>query len=217
MNEKKPRVLNIKPVDIQDNADRMSFEDDFGDNALTTATAMLPSGASPQAEMGLQAIIEGAKQIIKERRAESLSRVDILKEQTDGLGDCVTIASQIYLNAPIPDHAYQLSALTSAFNASLSQVEKMQDPVTTYEQLNELMAMMFKDVVTKIANNIDKMRRDMGNKNPEMIHQINANFERMLKDISPDVEENYERLQSEIRKILGIRKSSKSKSGSKEG
>lgn len=217
MSEKKTRTLNIKPVEIMDNSDRMSFEDEFGDNALTTATSMMPANAPQGAEQGLQAIIEGAKALILERRQEALSRVDILKEQTDSLGDCVTIASQIYLNAPIPDHAYQLSALTSAFNASLSQVEKMQDPATTYEQLNELMASMFRDVVTKIATNMDRMRKDMGAKNPEMSHQINANFERLLKDISPEVEENYERLQSEIRKILGIRKSSKSKSSNKEG
>lgn len=216
MSDKKPRILNIKPVDIQENADRISFADEFGDSALVEAKALLPSGAGPQAEMGLQAIIEGAKQIIKERKQEALTRVDILKEQTDSLGDCVTIASQIYMNAPIPDHAYQLSALTSAFNASLSQVEKMQDPVTVYNQINELMSTMFRDVVTKMANNIDRMRKDMGNKNPEMVYQINANFERMLKDISPEVEENYEHLQSELRKILGIRKGSKSKPGDKE-
>lgn len=206
---KKPKTLNIKPVDIQDNADRMSFADEFGDNALVEATAHMSKAAGPGAEMGLQAIIEGAKEIIKERRQEALSRVDILKEQTDSLGDCVTIASQIYMNAPIPDHAYQLSALTSAFNASLSQVEKMQDPVTVYNKLNELMGTMFRDVVTKMSINIDRMRRDMGTKNPEMTHQLDANFQRMLKDISPDTQEAYDNLQSELRKILGIKKSVK--------
>lgn len=208
---KKPRILNITPVDIQDNADKTSFADEFGDSALIEATANLPKGAGPIAEMGLQAIIEGAKEIIKERKQEALSRIDILKEQTDSLGDCVTIASQIYFNAPIPDHAYQLSALTSAFNASLSQVEKMQDPVTVYNQINELMGTMFRDVVTKMSINIDRMRRDMGAKNPEMVYQINANFERMLKDISPDTQDAYDHLQSELRKILGIKKNTKTK------
>jgi hypothetical protein len=203
------KKLNIKPVEIQGDVDRISFTDEFGDTALIEATAHIPKSASPTAEMGLQAIIEGAKEIIRERKQEALSRVDILKEQTDSLGDCVTIASQIYMNAPIPDHAYQLSALTSAFNASLSQVEKMQDPVTVYNQLNELMGTMFRDVISKMSINIDRIRRDMGNKNPELTTQINANFERMLKDISPDTQEAYDNLQSELKKILGIRKGTK--------
>lgn len=202
-------ISNIKKVEIQENVDRMQFSDEFGDNALVAATSHMPKAAGPGAEAGLQVIIDNAKEIIKERRKESLSRVDILKDQTDSLGDCVTIASQIYINAPIPDHAYQLSALTSAFNASLSQVEKMQDPVTMYNQLNELMATMFTDVMSKMSINIERIRRDMINKNPDVVHQLNANFERMLKDMSPETQSSYDNLQSELRKILGVKKSSK--------
>lgn len=212
----KKTKLKIKPVEIVESSDRMSFVDEFGENALVQATSNLSPNASPAVENNLQTIIEGAKAIIRERDSQALTRLDVLKEQTDSLGNCVTIASHIYQNSPIPDHAYQLTALASAFNASLSQVDKMQDPLNTYNELNALMATMFTEVIKKIVINIDRIRKDLSSKNPDVAKQIQESFERMLKDISPDTEASYEQMQHEIRKILGIRKSGKSQKSDKE-
>lgn len=212
----KKSKLNIKPVEIVDDSDKMSFIDEFGETALVQATNNLSPNAGPNVENNLQTIIEGAKEIIRERNSQALTRLDILKEQTDSLGNCVTIASHIYQNSPIPDHAYQLTALASAFNASLAQVDKMQDPLNVYNELNSLMATMFTEVIKKMVINIDRIRKDLSSKNPEVAKQIQENFERMLKDISPDTEASYEQMQHEIRKILGIRKSGKSQKSDKE-
>jgi hypothetical protein len=206
----KPAGLTIHPVEIEGNADRLStrdFIDEFGDSALASAMSNLPATApNPQSmEGGLQAVIEVAKDLMREREANALSRVDVLKEQTDSLGRCVFLASQIYENSPIPDHAYQLSALTSAFNASLAQVEKMNDPVQTFNQINDLMEAMFTEFVSKMAVGIDRVRKDLGKQNPELVNSVNAHFERMLRDMSPETSANYDKLQAELRKILGIR------------
>jgi len=205
----KPAGLSIQPVEIEDNADRLStkdFIDEFGDSALASAMSNLPTTSnSASMEGGLQAVIDAAKDLMREREASALSRVDVLKEQTDSLGRCVFLASQIYENSPIPDHAYQLSALTSAFNASLAQVEKMNDPVQTFNQINELMEAMFTEFVSKMAVGIDRVRKDLGKQNPDLINSVNAHFERMLREMSPETSANYDKLQTELRKILGIR------------
>lgn len=206
-NKKKTGIEMIKPVEIVDEADQIStqsFIDEFGDTAMEAAISHMPSKSSEGSD--LQTIIDNAKDLIKKREMESLSRLDVLKEQTDSLGSCVTIASEIYMNSPIPDHAYQLSALTSAFNASLSQVEKLNDPVMTYNQISEVMEAMFREFVSRMAGGIDRIRVDIGKQNPQMIGVINAHFERMLKDVSPDTAESYEKMQDEVKKILGIKK-----------
>lgn len=198
----------IKPVEIVDNADRLTtidFVEEFGDSAFESAMANVPASAGAVVETGLQTIIESAKELIKQREINSLSRLDVLKEQTDNLGNCVTIASEIYMSSPIPDHAYQLSALTSAFNASLSQVDKMQDPVQVFNQISDLMESMFREHVSKMAVGIDRIRKDLGKQHPDMVDSVNAHFMRMLKEMSPETAANYDKLQSELRKILGIK------------
>lgn len=211
----------ITPVEIQDNADRIAtrdFVDEFGVEAMGSALSHLPEKATKEdVSTSLQAVIEGAKDLIRQREAEALTRLDVLKEQTDALGNCVFLASKIYESMPIPDHAYQLSALSSAFNASMGQIDKMQDPVVLMNQINELLESMFRDVIKQMANGIDRIRKDMVDKHPEMVHQINTNFERMLKEISPDTEERYDRMQSELRKILGIRQRKKGTGSDREG
>jgi hypothetical protein len=212
MKDKKTGTSFIKPVDIIENADKLTtrdFVDEFGDSAFESAMANVPAGAGPGVETGLQAVIDTAKELMREREMNALSRLDVLKEQTDALGRCVFLASQIYENSPIPDHAYQLSALTSAFNASMAQVEKMTDPVQTYNQMSELMESMFRGFVSKMAIGIDRVRKDLGKQNPELTNSINAHFERMLREMSPETASDYDRLQSELRKILGIKQSSK--------
>jgi hypothetical protein len=208
MTSKKSGMSMIKPVEILDNADKLTtrdFVDEFGDSAFESAMANVPQGAGPGVETGLQAVINTAKDLMREREMQALSRLDVLKEQTDSLGRCVFLASQIYENAPIPDHAYQLSALASAFNASMAQVDKMNDPVQTYNQMSELMETMFREFVSKMAFGIDRIKKDLGKQNPEMVNSINAHFERMLREMSPDTSNNYDKLQSELRKILGIK------------
>ena len=216
----KPAGLSIKPVEIEDNADRISTRDlvdEFGDSAFTTAMSNLPATAPQGMEGGLTAVIEAAKDLMREREANALSRVDVLKEQTDSLGRCVFLASQIYENSPIPDHAYQLSALTSAFNASLAQVDKMSDPVQTYNQLSELMEAMFTEFVSKMALGIDRVRKELGKQDPEMVNSINSHFERMLRDMSPETSQSYDKLQNELRKILGIRQKKPSDGSNPKG
>lgn len=208
MKDKKTGMSLVKPVEILDNADKLTtrnFVDEFGDSAFESAMANVPHGAGPGVETGLQAVINTAKELMLEREMNALSRLDILKEQTDSLGRCVFLASQIYENAPIPDHAYQLSALASAFNASLAQVDKMNDPVQTYNQMSELVESMFREFVSKMAFGIDRVKKELCRQNPEMANAINAHFERMLREMSPDTSDNYDKFRSELRKILGIR------------
>lgn len=219
---KKAKIAMITPAEIEDSADRIGTKDlvdEFGATALSSAIQCIPSKAQNKEgiETNLQMVIDNAKELMRRREDEALTRLDVLKDQTDSLGRCVFIASQIYENSPIPDHAYQLSALSSAFNASLGQVDKMQDPVGLMNQINALLESMFRDVLRNMSVGIDRMRQDLITKHPEMVSQINSNFERMLKEISPETEERYERMQSELRKILGIRQRKKSGDENKGG
>lgn len=211
----------IKPVVIEDGVDTMStsdFVDEFGAAALESANNFLPASANKDGvQENLQMVIEVAKQLTLERRSQSLTRLDVLKEQTDSLGDCVSIASEIYKNMPIPDHAYQLSALASAFNASLSQVDKMQDPVDVLNQINEQVMTMFNRFLKDLALEIDRVRKEFKGQYPGRETHIDESFNRMLKTMSPNTQELYDGLQSELRKILGIKRSSKAKGADREG
>ena len=150
-------------------------------------------------------VIDQARKMIEARRNEATSDLAMLRIQTDSLSECVQLAAEIYKNMPMPDHAYQLSALTTAYNSSLAQSEKMKDPELILESIENVIQDMFTSLLKSLAMEINKTQTEMQRLYPDSKIAIEDLMDRMLSAISPESQRLYEQLSTKLYKALGVK------------
>lgn len=131
---------------------------------------------------------------------------DVLETEVDSLATCVALAAEIYKDAPIPDNAYQLSALTNAHNSALSQLEKMKDPQVILSDLEKHIRDMFTNMIQALIGEIHKTKHEFNRTRPEDKATVEDQFSRMLDAIQPQTQVLYDGLQEKLKSILGIKK-----------
>lgn len=154
-------------------------------------------------------VINEARRLIESRREEATSDLAMLRIQTDSLSECVQMAAEIYKHMPMPDHAYQLSALTTAYNSSLAQAEKMKDPELILESIEGVIEEMFTSLLKSLAMEINKTKTQMQRLYPDSTVAIDDLMDRMLSAISPESQRLYEQLSTKLHKALGVKPKSK--------
>lgn len=154
--------------------------------------------------MDLVAISE-ARRLIEERKGEATSDLAMLRIQTDSLSECAQMAAEIYKQMPMPDHAYQLSALTTAYNSSLAQAEKMKDPELILSSIEGVIEEMFTGLLKSFAGEIGKTQSEMQRLYPDSKVAIDDLMDRMLAAISPESQRLYDQLHTKLSKALGVK------------
>lgn len=150
-------------------------------------------------------VLEQARQLIESRREEATSDLAMLRLQTDSLSECVQMAAEIYKHMPMPDHAYQLSALTTAYNSSLAQAEKMKDPELILDSIESVIEEMFTSLLKAMALEINKTKSEMQRLYPDSRVAIDDLMNRMLSAIAPESQRLYEELNNKLCKALGVK------------
>jgi len=146
----------------------------------------------------IQSLVEG-------RLSQCSTHRDILEMEVNTLAECVGVATEIYKKYPVPDNAYQLAALSNAHKVTLHQLEKMKDPKLIVGDIEFQIRLMFMEIIKSMAIEIDKTKREMTRHAPEHKTTLEDLFGRMLNAIQPETQKIYDNLQSNLRKILGIK------------
>lgn len=149
--------------------------------------------------------IQEARRLIEERKGEATSDLAMLRIQTDSLSECAQMAAEIYKQMPMPDHAYQLSALTTAYNSSLAQAEKMKDPELILGSIEGVIEEMFTGLLKSFAAEINKTQSEMQRLYPDSKIAIEDLMDRMLAAISPESQRLYDQLHTKLSKALGVK------------
>jgi len=134
------------------------------------------------------------------------SRREVLEVEVDTLAECASLAAEIFKQSPVPDNAYQLTALTSAHNTAINQLEKLKDPTLVLGDLERLIRKMLVEVVQTLALEINKAKVDFTNLYPKDALTINEVFSRMLDAIQPQTSAMYDELHKSLKGILGLKK-----------
>lgn len=177
---------------------------DFLGESIASLPKPPKGGNSGGGKMDLK-VIDEARRLIETRKEEATSDLAMLRLQTDSLSECVQLAAEIYKNMPMPDHAYQLSALTTAYNSSLAQAEKMKDPELILDSIEDVIRDMFTSVLKSLAMEIQKTQTEMQRLYPDSRIAIEDLMNRMLSAISPESQRLYEELSIKLCKSLGVK------------
>lgn len=180
------------------------IKDPLGDSIAAIPKPPGKKGKGNEPAMDL-AVVEEARKMIEARKAEATSDLAMLRLQTDSLSECVQMAAELYKNIPLPDNAYQLSALTTAYNSSLSQAEKMKDPEVIIEDLEDIIKEMFTSLLKSLAMEIKKTQTEMQRLYPEQRTAIEDLMDRMLSAIAPESQTLYDELYVKMCKALGVK------------
>jgi hypothetical protein len=170
-------------------------------HVVSTDLAVVP----PKPEISPQAVVRVADYKVIDRLVNCSSDRDVLALQVEELGQCVALATDIYKVFPVPDNAYQLSALTSAFNNSLVQLNKLQDPKEQLAKVNQLIQGMFITLVQSLSGEIEKTKREFRRKYPNDTATIEDAFKRMFESIQPESKNLYDNLNNQLKLALGIK------------
>jgi hypothetical protein len=146
----------------------------------------------------IQAIVDGKLNQCSTHR-------EVLELELNSLAECVGVATEIYKKSPIPDFAYQLAALSNAHKTALQQLEKMKDPKLIVTEIEGQIRFMFMDIIKAMAIEIDKTKKEMVRIAPDHKTTLEDLFGRMLNAIQPETQKIYDNLQTNLKKILGIR------------
>lgn len=131
--------------------------------------------------------------------------VEVLQHELKNLAECVAIATEIYKDKAVPDHAFQLSALSAAFNNTYSLLVKQKDPKIMSEELAGLIKGMFLKIVHALALEIDKTKKDLIARYPDDRATVEDHMVRMLESVQPETQRVFEGYENAVKKILGIR------------
>lgn len=142
---------------------------------------------------------------VKNRLSKCSTHLEALELEINSIVECVGIAVELYKQDPIPDNAYQLSSLTNAHKAALSQLEKMKDPKGILYEIELQIKNMFTALIKAMANEIDKTKKDLITLHPGDKHTIGDHFNRMVNSIQPETQNIYDDLNLVLKKILGIK------------
>lgn len=140
-----------------------------------------------------------------ETLARCVSDVEVLQYELKSLAECVAIATEIYKDKAVPDHAFQLSALSAAFNNTYSLLVKQKDPKVMAEELAVLIKNMFTKIIHALALEIDKTKKDLIARYPGDRSTVEDHMVRMLESIQPETQRVFEGYETAVKKILGIR------------
>ena len=151
-------------------------------------------------------VVEEYKTRIKEALGKCSSHHDILELKATYLAECMGIASEIYKKEPIPDNAYQLSALANAHNSVLTQLDRMNDPKELLGNIEVKIKEMFTTVIKALMIEVEKTKREFSISHPEDRATIDDYFTRMLSAIQPETQKIYDGFQNTLKTILGIKK-----------
>ena len=137
--------------------------------------------------------------------ATCTTKREILEQELNDLSICVAVATKVYKQKPVPDHAYQLAALANTHKSVLSQLEKMQDPKTLLGESEEIIKAMFMKLVKALADEINKTKMEFAQQYPKDKVTVEDNFSRMLNAIQPDTQKLFENLNNELKDVFGIK------------
>jgi len=130
---------------------------------------------------------------------------EMLELEVNSLAECVGIARALFLENPMLDNSYQLTALINARKAALAQLEKMKDPEEMLSGIEQHIRGMFTDIVKAMASEMDKTRRELLLLLPDDKPTVDDLFDRMMNTIQPETQNIYNDLRLSLKKILGIR------------
>lgn len=130
---------------------------------------------------------------------------EIVEQELNDLSICVAIATRVYKQKPLPDHAYQLAALANTHKSVLGQLEKMQDPKTILGEAEDIVKKMFMKLVKAMADEINKTKMEFAQQYPQDKVTVEDNFSRMLNAIQPETQKLFEDLNSELKEVFGIK------------
>lgn len=143
---------------------------------------------------------------VRNSLATCATKRDILEHEVNNLAECISISTEIYKSNPVPDNAYQISALMNAYNSSLSQLEKMKDPKETMADIESIIKEIFTGIIRTMALEIENTKKEWNIRFPDERATIEQNFKKMLDAIQPETQKIYENLVPKLKNALGIRK-----------
>jgi hypothetical protein len=191
----------------------MSFEDEDNFGLGDSAPLSMPPPIQNAAQAGkvsrqlvTQDLVAQYRQIATTVLSSANSKKEALNLQSQSLNECVVIASEIYKNFPTPDHAYQLAALASSHNSTISQHEKLRDPNAELAEIEKMLKVMFENVFKSLAGEIDKSKKELTRIYPQDKATIDDLFVRMLQAVTPDTKKYYEEMNTNLKKTLGLKK-----------
>jgi hypothetical protein len=144
-------------------------------------------------------------QKIKDRMATCSTQREILEQELTEITECLGIATEMYKMTPVPDYAYSLAALANTHRSFLAQLEKMMDPKTIMNGLNDIIQEMFVKIVRSMTEEITKTKNELGSLDPKMKATVEESFKRMVDSIQPGTQKLFDDLESSLKKTLGIK------------
>jgi uncharacterized phage infection (PIP) family protein YhgE len=174
------------------------------DNALIDLGGTPPSENVPS-DLPTAVVTPELATKVKDILSQFTTHREILEHQTFELADCVAIATEIYKSFPTTDNAYQLSSLANTYKSSLSQLDKMADPISQLDSLSTIIHRGLLDITKALAEEIRKTKRELQRISPQESTTIEDCFSRMLDAMTPATDQVLKNMQSNICKALGIK------------
>jgi hypothetical protein len=138
--------------------------------------------------------------------AHCASNVDVLNYSMEKLSECVAIATAHYRVKPVPDNAYQLAALTSAYNNTFALLDKQKDPVQTIDEISRYIKTAFMKILHSMALAINTTKGELLGKYPDDRPTVEDSFGRMLESIQPSSQDIFNDLEMFLKSTLGIKR-----------
>jgi len=131
--------------------------------------------------------------------------VEVLQLELRKVASCMAIAAEIYQTRPVADNAFQLAALTSAYNNTFNLLTKQKDPKKVAEDLAGMVKAMFVKIVHAFAIEVDKTKKDLISRHPTERSTIEDHFFRLLEAIQPETQKIFDGYEQGVRSALGIK------------
>jgi hypothetical protein len=141
----------------------------------------------------------------KEEMISCKTQRQLLEKESQMLAECSLVASMIFQKNPIPDHAYQLSALANAHRSALAQLEKMADPETNLKEISKVIRDMYMLLIQSMTSEVDKLKREFVNLYPNEKSTLDDMFRRLTISIQPETRNLFQGLDAKLKKALSIK------------
>lgn len=189
-------------------------QDDFGlgdsapleEHGFSGLPKPVGGGKPSRAPLVTPELVDTYRAIATQQLSGMTTKKEVLDAQASKLSECVAIAAEIYKHMPVPDHAYQLAALSAAFNSTVSQHERMRDANLEMDQINTLLRDLLQNVLRSLAVEIEKAKSEFSRLNPELKSTHDDIFKRMTDAVAPDSKKFYDDMAERVKAILGIKK-----------
>ena len=169
------------------------------------STSMAPLSSIKPSIVVDKELVAGYLAKVRQEIAKRSTKRDILEMHMDDLSECVGLATEIYKQFPIPDNAYQLSALANTHKALLVQLEKMIDPYIILDKVEEAMRDMFILLVKILIDRVHEVKLEFSKRYPNDKDTIEGLFSQMADDITPAAQQMFDNLRPTLINVLGIK------------